>query len=51
MDKKIFTTDEAKNVDINELFNKLSTDEKGLSSSEAEKRLEQYGPNEIKRKK
>ena len=33
------------------MFNKLSTSKSGLSSSEAEKRLGQYGPNEIQEKK
>jgi hypothetical protein len=39
------TTDEAKEADIDELLKKLSANQKGLSSSEAEKRLQQYGPN------
>jgi len=34
-----------------ELFEKLSTGKTGLSSSEVEKRLVQYGPNEISEKK
>jgi H+-transporting ATPase len=45
------TTDEAKEADIDELLKKLSANQKGLSSSEAEKRLQQYGPNEIQEKK
>jgi H+-transporting ATPase len=45
------TTDEAKKADIDELLKKLSANQKGLSSSEAEKRLQQYGPNEIQEKK
>jgi len=45
------TTEEAKKANIGELLSKLSTDKDGLSSSEAEKRLAQYGPNEIKEKK
>jgi H+-transporting ATPase len=45
------TTDEAKKADIDELLKKLSANQKGLSSSEAEKRLQQYGPNEIQEKR
>ncbi len=45
------TTEEAKKADINELFKTLAVDQRGLSSSEAEKRLKQYGPNEIQEKK
>jgi H+-transporting ATPase len=51
MDQNSLTTDEAKKADIDELLKKLSANQKGLSSSEAEKRLEQYGPNEIQEKK
>ena len=47
----VLTTEEAKKANIGELLSKLSTDKDGLSSSEAEKRLAQYGPNEIKEKK
>jgi H+-transporting ATPase len=43
--------EEMKNLKISELFKKFSTDEKGLPSSEAKKRLEEYGPNEISEKK
>jgi H+-transporting ATPase len=45
------TTEEAKKTDIDELLKKLAANQKGLSSSEAEKRLQQYGPNEIQEKK
>jgi len=45
------TTEEAKKANIDELFGKLSTSKKGLSSSEAERRLQQFGPNEIPEKK
>jgi H+-transporting ATPase len=51
MDQNSLTTDEAKKADIDELLKKLSANQKGLSSSEAEKRLQQYGPNEIQEKK
>ncbi|MBT0159455.1 plasma-membrane proton-efflux P-type ATPase [Candidatus Bathyarchaeota archaeon A05DMB-2] len=45
------STEEAKKVHTDDLFKKLSSSEKGLSSSEAEKRLQQYGANEIPEKK
>ena len=45
------STEEAKKADINELLDKLSASKKGLSSSEAKERLQQYGPNEIPEKK
>jgi H+-transporting ATPase len=45
------TTEDAKKVNVDELLSKLSTSKNGLSSSEAEKRLQQYGPNEIPEKK
>ena len=48
---KPINTEEAKKNSFNELFEKLSTDRTGLSSSEVEKRLVQYGPNEISEKK
>jgi H+-transporting ATPase len=51
MDQNSLTTEEAKKTDIDELLKKLAANQKGLSSSEAEKRLQQYGPNEIQEKK
>jgi H+-transporting ATPase len=51
MEQNSLTTEEAKKADIDELLKKLAVDKKGLSSSEAEKRLQQYGPNEIQEKK
>jgi H+-transporting ATPase len=51
MDQNSLTTEEAKKADIDELLKKLSATQKGLSSSEAEKRLQQYGTNEIQEKK
>jgi H+-transporting ATPase len=51
MGQNSLTTEEAKKADIDELLKKLAVDQKGLSSSEAEKRLQQYGPNEIQEKK
>ncbi|MGA3060836.1 MAG: plasma-membrane proton-efflux P-type ATPase [Candidatus Bathyarchaeia archaeon] len=47
----LLTTEEAKKANLDELFSKLSAGKGGLSSSEAEKRLQQYGPNEIQEKK
>ena len=51
MDEKLLSTEEAKKANIDELLEKLAADQKGLSSQEAEKRLQQYGPNEIPEKK
>jgi H+-transporting ATPase len=45
------TTEKSKKLQLNELYSKLSASEKGLSSSEAEKRLQKYGPNDIPEKK
>jgi H+-transporting ATPase len=51
MDQNIISMEEAKKASINELFKILSSSEKGLSVSEAEGRLQQYGYNEIAEKK
>jgi H+-transporting ATPase len=51
MEKVVFTTEETKELGIDDLFKKLSSNEKGLSSSEAKVRLQQYGFNEIIEKK
>ncbi len=51
MDKTIINADEAKKNSFEELFKKLSSSKKGISSSEAQKRLQEYGPNEISEKK
>lgn len=51
MSQNFVTTEEAKKVDVDELFDKLSSSKKGLSSSDAEKRLQHFGPNEIPEKK
>ncbi len=51
MTDDLISTDKAKETSLSDLFKKLSTDEKGISSSEAEKRLQQYGYNEIEEKK
>jgi H+-transporting ATPase len=51
MDQNSLTAEEIKKADIDELLKKLAVDQKGLSSSEAEKRLQQYGSNEIQERK
>ncbi|MBN1800571.1 MAG: plasma-membrane proton-efflux P-type ATPase [Candidatus Lokiarchaeota archaeon] len=43
----LIKTEEAKKADIVEIFDMLGTNDKGLTSTEAGKRLEIYGPNEI----
>ncbi len=48
---KAITTDEAKTTDTKEIMKTLSTSPIGLSSEEASKRLEVFGPNEISEKK
>jgi len=45
------TTEEAKKSDLHDLLQKLSSSEKGLFSSEAKVRIQQYGYNEIIEKK
>jgi H+-transporting ATPase len=51
MSKSLLTAEEAKKANVDELLSRLSTSTDGLSSSEAGKRLQQYGPNEIPEKK
>jgi H+-transporting ATPase len=51
MEQKIISTEVAKKTSIQELFQKLSSSAKGLSTSETNNRLEQYGYNEIAEKK
>jgi H+-transporting ATPase len=51
MEQNSLTIEDAKKADIDELLKRLAANQKGLSSSEAEKRLQQYGPNEIQEKK
>ena len=45
------TPAEEKDLPVAELLKRLSATDKGLSSSEAAKRFQQYGPNEIAEKK
>ncbi len=47
----IIGADEARKASVADLMNNLSSNESGLSTSEAEARLQQYGPNEISEKK
>jgi H+-transporting ATPase len=47
----IISYDEARKANVNELMERLSSHESGLSSSEVEARIQQYGPNEIIEKK
>jgi H+-transporting ATPase len=51
MSQGLLTTEEAKKASVDELLGKLSASKDGLSSSEAQKRLQQYGLNEIPEKK
>ncbi len=51
MSKNFLTTDTAKKANIDTLLKKLNSDKGGLSSSEAEKRIQEYGQNEIPEKK
>lgn len=51
MSQSLLSTEEAKKANVDELLGKLSASKDGLSSSEAEKRLQQYGPNDIPEKK
>jgi H+-transporting ATPase len=47
----IIGADEAKKTDVADLMDSLSSSGRGLSASEANARLQQYGPNEILEKK
>jgi H+-transporting ATPase len=51
VDQSVITTEKAKSTSLSELFDKLSARNEGLPSSEVEKRLQQYGYNEIAEKK
>ena len=51
MDQTLISMEEAKNASINELLEKFSSSEIGISASEAKERLQRYGPNEITEKK
>ncbi len=45
------STEDAKKATVDELVSRLSASKEGLSSQEAQTRLQQYGPNEIPEKK
>jgi len=47
----VVSTEEAKKASINELLQRLSSSETGLSGSEAKQRFQQYGYNEIAEKR
>ncbi|MBL7128850.1 MAG: plasma-membrane proton-efflux P-type ATPase [Ignavibacteria bacterium] len=51
MEQKSISTDEAKKSSVPELFKSLSSNEKGLTDTQAEERIKQYGYNEITGKK
>ena len=48
---KTITAEEAERTEVNGLFGRLESTESGLSTSEAEQRLSQFGFNEISEKK
>src|ERR1035441_9697046 len=50
-DPKPNEKDELKSLPMPELLKKLDSSKEGLSQAEAQKRLTQYGPNEIEEKK
>ncbi len=51
VNQKIISTEDAKKTPLSEFIQRLSSGETGISSQEAEKRLLQYGYNEISEKK
>jgi H+-transporting ATPase len=51
MNQTKISTDEAKKTSVDELMNKLSSSKGGISEQEAKNRLQQYGPNEITKKR
>ena len=51
MNRVILSTEEANKTSLNDLLQKLSSSESGISLEEAERRLVQYGYNEISEKK
>jgi H+-transporting ATPase len=51
MEQTMLTSEAAKEASIVDVFQRLSSNEKGLSASEAQERLQQYGYNEIAEKK
>ncbi|HED00215.1 MAG TPA: plasma-membrane proton-efflux P-type ATPase [Proteobacteria bacterium] len=51
MDQMVINAEEGKKAPIDDLLQKLSSSPKGLAASEANKRVQQYGYNEISEKK
>jgi H+-transporting ATPase len=51
MDPTTLTSEASRKASIDEVLRHLSASKKGLTASEAEKRRQQYGPNEIPEKK
>jgi H+-transporting ATPase len=51
MSESPLSTEDTKEATVDELLRRLSATEEGLSSVEAQKRLQQYGPNDIPEKK
>ncbi len=51
MAKDAISTDDAKKTSVDDVYQALSTSRKGLSASEAQDRLRQYGYNELAEKK
>jgi H+-transporting ATPase len=51
VNQSFIAAEKAKNTSISDLLDRLSASEKGLSSSEVEKRLQQYGHNELPEEK
>jgi H+-transporting ATPase len=51
MEPVVLSGEELEKTSIQNIFQKVSSSEKGLSSSEAAERLEKYGPNTIEEKK
>lgn len=50
MEPRFLSTEEAEKTSVAHLFKELSSSEKGISTSEAKERLQQYGYNEIEEK-
>ncbi|MFW9988982.1 MAG: plasma-membrane proton-efflux P-type ATPase [Candidatus Odinarchaeota archaeon] len=51
MTMEILTSEKAKSMSIDDIYSKLSTNDKGLGETEVKDRLEKYGYNEIPEKK
>ena len=51
MERVVLSGEELEKTSVQDIFQQLSSSDKGLSSSEAEARLEKYGPNTIVEKK